>query len=346
MGRQRTVNDQGFWHSPLLQGCTTEDKTALLHLLTSPVSNIIGAYSLVPRIAAAEVGWSQDQWLQVIERLRAEDLVWFEPLRMFVWVRIWWYHNLASQTLGPKLRARTIENIRQLPEPWVAPFLAAYKARLSEELRQLLDTLLAGHSTTEVSSVPYGYGIDDPSNLSRYNTNANAKTNLNVTPTLHEPTRAPVDKSGIPPESRALVDSAIAKAQRNGVAKADTQSILTAIGKQFQSGRPLRDAAAYAYAVAESLAPAVPQATLPAPASSSELAAWEGRCFCWPANNPANFIQILHDGQYAQHIVGKASSRPRYGCLGRSWLLAALRAGELREITPEVFASLANGGRP
>ena len=89
MGRQRTVNDQGFWHSPLLQGCMTEDKTALLHLLTSPVSNVIGAYTLVPRIAAAEVGWSQDQWLQVVERLRAEDLVWFEPVRMFVWVRIW-----------------------------------------------------------------------------------------------------------------------------------------------------------------------------------------------------------------------------------------------------------------
>ena len=52
MGRQRTVNDQGFWHSPLLQSCTTEDKTALLHLLTSPVSNVIGAYTLVPRMRA------------------------------------------------------------------------------------------------------------------------------------------------------------------------------------------------------------------------------------------------------------------------------------------------------
>ena len=115
MGRQRIVNDQGFWHSPLLQRCTTEDKTALLHLLTSPVSNVIGAYTLVPRIAAAEVGGSQDQWLQVVERLRAEDLVWFEPVRMFVRILCWWFHNLASQTLGPKLRAWSIENIRQLP---------------------------------------------------------------------------------------------------------------------------------------------------------------------------------------------------------------------------------------
>ncbi|GAB7127900.1 hypothetical protein JCM19000A_24070 [Silvimonas sp. JCM 19000] len=206
MGRQRTVNDQGFWHSPLLQGCTTEDKTTLLHLLTSPVSNIIGAYPLVPRIAAAEVGWSQDQWLQVIERLRAEDLVWFEPVRMFVWVRVWWHHNLASQTLGPKLRARTLDNIRQLPEPWQGPFLDAYKARLSEEHRTLLDSLLAGHLTAEVSSVPYGYGIDDSSDFSRHNTNN--KTNSKVTRTPDAPARSPVDKLGIPASCLAQVEAA------------------------------------------------------------------------------------------------------------------------------------------
>ena len=72
---------------------------------------------------------------------------------MFVWVRIWWFHNLASQTMGPKLRARTIENIRQLPEPWLAPFLADYKARLTEELRQLLDTLLEDDAQAE--ALPY-----------------------------------------------------------------------------------------------------------------------------------------------------------------------------------------------
>jgi len=340
------VNDQGFWHSPLLQGCTTEDKTALLHLLTSPVSNIIGAYSLVPRIAAAEVGWSQDQWLQVIERLRAEDLVWFEPLRMFVWVRIWWYHNLASQTLGPKLRARTIENIRQLPEPWVAPFLAAYKARLSEELRQLLDTLLAGHSTTEVSSVPYGYGIDDPSNLSRYNTNANAKTNLNVTPTLHEPTRAPVDKSGIPASSLGQVEAAIAKAQRKGVSKAGTQAILSAVAKQYQSNRPPRDAGAYAYAVAQSLVTPPQQPALPAPPSKSELKAWAGRCFCWPAENPSSFMRVEEAGFCEQVTLKDGEPRHGYAPLGRGNLLSALREGKLREVSVVIFEDLAKGVRP
>lgn len=330
----------------LLQGCTTEDKTALLHLLTSQVSNIIGAYSVVRRIAAAEIGWSQDQWLQVIERLRAEDLVWFEPGRMFVWVRIWWHHNLASQTLGPKLRTRTIENIRQLPKPWLEPFLDAYKARLSEELRKLLDSLLAGHSTAEGLSVPYGYGIDDPSNLSLHNTNANAKTNSKVTPTPDAPAQALVDNLGIPANSLAQVEAAIAQAQRNGVSKADTEAILAAVAKPFQAGRPPRDPGAYAYAVAQTLVTAPQQPALPAPPSKSELTAWAGHCFCWPAENPINFIRVEESGFYEQVTLKDGKPRHGYAPLGRGELLSALREGKLREVSAAVFEDLAKGARP
>lgn len=344
MGRQRTVNDHGFWHSPLLQGCTTEDKVALLHLLTCPSSNVIGAYSLMPKIAAVEIGWSPDQWLQVVDRLRAEDLVWFEPLRMFVWVRVWWHHNQASQTLGPKLRSRTLENIKLLPEAWREPFLEAYKARLSEEHRQLLDALLGGHCPAEVPSVPYGYGIDRSSDFGC--PNANAKTNFNVTPTLAGPAASSVDKSGIPEASQAVVLEAIAKAQRRGVAKADTQTILEAVGKQFQCGRPLKDPAAYAYAVAEGLTLTDRHSPLPSPASSDELAVWQGRCFCWPSGAPTNFIQIQADGQYVQHIVGEDIAKPRYGRLGQSPLLEALRAGKVREVTAETFLNLIQGRQP
>ncbi len=46
MGRQRTINDQNFWHAPRLEGCTSEDKFALIHLLTGPKSNITGVYTL------------------------------------------------------------------------------------------------------------------------------------------------------------------------------------------------------------------------------------------------------------------------------------------------------------
>lgn len=81
MGRQRTIRDQNFWRSPRLLNCTTEDKVALLHLLTAPDSNITGVYPLVPRIAGAELGWTADQWLQVIHRLQDEDLVRYDTNR-------------------------------------------------------------------------------------------------------------------------------------------------------------------------------------------------------------------------------------------------------------------------
>lgn len=341
MGRQRTINDHCFWHSPRLQTCTTEDKTALLYLLTSPVSNIIGAYTVVPRIAAAEVGWSQDQWLQVIERLRAEDLVWFEPVRMFVWVRIWWFHNLASQTLGPKLRARTIENIRQLPEPWLAPFLVDYKARLSEELRQLLDTLLAGETLTADSSVRDGYGIDAPSNLSLLNSNVNTKSNLNLTPPVEPSALMPVDKSGIPLNSLAQVEAAVAKAQRKGLAHTDTQAIFTAVAKQFQSSRTPRDAGAYAYSVAQSLVVAPKQSTLPAPASKAELQDWAGLCFCWPPDRPTTFIRVEESGFCEQVTWENGKPIHGYAPLGRTKLLTALRERKLREVPAAMFEDLA-----
>ena len=65
MGRQRTINDQNFWSSPRLYTCTTEDKVALLHLLTCPMSNIVGAYAIVPRIAGAEIGVIEARQLKI-----------------------------------------------------------------------------------------------------------------------------------------------------------------------------------------------------------------------------------------------------------------------------------------
>lgn len=111
MGRQRTINDQNFWHSPKPFTCTTQDKVALLHLLAGPVSNIIGVYSIRPRITEAEIGWRADQWLQVIVRLQEADLGRFDRQEMVVWVCVWWDQHNASQVMGPKLRARTRQEV-------------------------------------------------------------------------------------------------------------------------------------------------------------------------------------------------------------------------------------------
>jgi len=344
MSRQRTINDQHFWRSPALQHCTTEDKIVLLHLLTCPDSNIIGAYPVVPRIVGAELGWTQDQWLHVIERLKVEDLVWFDSAKMFVWVRIWWEHHLATQAMGPKLRGRTLENLRRLPESWQQPYLSDFKARLSGELTAILDAAWTGAPLEEAVLLPYEYGMDMPSNLSRSNLNANNNFNLNLTPTQSTPPSFPVDNYGIPAKSREVVEAAIAKAQRAGIAKADAHAVREALGKQFRSKRPPQDAGAYAYALAQTLNP-ITQSNVPPDASEQEFATWKGRCFCWPSDNPTNFIRIEENG-FAEHYSQEGNVlRHGHAPLGRGKLLADLREGRVREVSLAVFSGIARGMR-
>jgi hypothetical protein len=47
------------------------------------------------------IGWTLDQWHQVIERLKTQGLVWFEANSMFVWIKIWWDHHNCSQVMDP-----------------------------------------------------------------------------------------------------------------------------------------------------------------------------------------------------------------------------------------------------
>lgn len=56
MGRQRVIDDAGFWRSVQISVRSQEDKATLLYLLTSPFSNIVGVYQIVPHVAAAEMG--------------------------------------------------------------------------------------------------------------------------------------------------------------------------------------------------------------------------------------------------------------------------------------------------
>lgn len=146
VGRQRTIRDQNFWRSPRLLNCTTEDKFALLHLLTAPDSNITGVYPLVPRIAGAEIGWTAEQWLQVIHRLQDEGLARYDHVRYVVWVRIWWDHHTATQVTGPKLRARALEEIRRIPSEWLDDFLRDFKERLTVDQQRWINEALRPRS--------------------------------------------------------------------------------------------------------------------------------------------------------------------------------------------------------
>lgn len=121
--RQRTISDF-FWRDPQISDLTQEDKATLLYLLTSPSSNIIGVYQVVPRIAAAEMGWTADQLIGVFKRLQMKGLIDFiDP--GWVWIKIWWNHNSAAGAFSPKLLQNAKKQCAAMPTGWLDEFLKA-----------------------------------------------------------------------------------------------------------------------------------------------------------------------------------------------------------------------------
>ena len=338
MSRQRTINDQCFWRSPRMQVCTTEDKVALLHLLTCPDSNVVGAYSLVPKIACAEVGWSPEQWLQVIDRLRANDLAWYDTERMFVWVRIWWGHHHAGQSMGPKLRNRTLGDIRNIPPDWRQPFLDDFRRQLSPEHLLILDPELGLLEATDTLSISCRYGIDKVSNLSHNNPNSNPNSKVTQTPAALA-TEA-VDISAIPASHRAAVELVLREAQKGGRSAADLQAVIGNLARQFQSPtKPPRNPAALTRHLLSKhenntshLMPAIP--------SPERLAVLQGRYFAWPLEQANSYVRIADYGHIEIFRIERGQFVRRVGRLDSDDLLRAIEDGRAREVSGRVIEML------
>ncbi len=172
MGRQRTINDTEFWRSPKMAGRTQEDRSMLCYLLTGPFSNIIGVYSIVPRIAASEMGWDSDsQLVPVLKRLSEAKFIEFDPESSYVWVHTWWDHNSAKMAVATTLRQKTFEQIAQIPSQWQEAFLSDFIARLPthtqskqgdvKNLRAIVESeWCIAHADENRVSIPYPYPID------------------------------------------------------------------------------------------------------------------------------------------------------------------------------------------
>jgi len=189
MGRQRTINDSEFWRSPKIADRTQEDKATLLYLLTSPYSNIIGVYQIVPRIAAAEMGWTAEQFVSILKRLSNFELVSYEETSGYLWVRIWWDHNSAKMAVATTLRQRTYSQIDAIPTIWRADFLKEFIARIpigeghAGEAKASMRDLVAAEMARRGYgvSIPYPYPIDSPAGNDTNNENNTKNTNPTTT---------------------------------------------------------------------------------------------------------------------------------------------------------------------
>lgn len=188
-GRQRTMSDL-FWRDPSLANLSIEDKATLGYCLTSPSSNTIGVYPIVPRVCAAEMGWTSEQFGIVLTRLDQLDLVRYSVEKSWIWVRIWFQHNHAAQLLGPKLIDRTLSQIRAIPDEWRNEWVTDF----GQACPQLFVAL-------EKASIPYRY----PSHRVSDTVSATGDTQSanNVSQRINNVT------SGSPPRASDLVASAV-----------------------------------------------------------------------------------------------------------------------------------------
>jgi len=155
--RQRTISDY-FWRDPEISDLSQEDKATLLYFLTSPSSNIIGVYQIVWMIAAAEMGWTKDQLLVVVKRLKAKSLIDCNDAG-WIWVKVWWKHNSAAGAFSPKLLQNARKQCAALPAEWLDEFL--------ESLKTVgVDRVLIGYPYP----IPYPSDTLPPNSISNSNT--------------------------------------------------------------------------------------------------------------------------------------------------------------------------------
>lgn len=137
-GRQRVICDKSFWRSNSLTGCSVEDKYLLMYFLTSPFSGTSGVFEIKTMVVAAEIGWDcQTQLKPVLHRLVDLGLLEYDEQSHFVWVKIWWEHNVASQVGGDRLIEKTIDEILRMPEQWRLPFLQDYQMRTPDSAEKI-----------------------------------------------------------------------------------------------------------------------------------------------------------------------------------------------------------------
>lgn len=251
MSRQRTINDAAFWRSPKMAGRTQEDRATLTYLLTSPFSNIIGAYQIVPRIAASEMGWdTESQLIPVLQRLQEAKFIEYDAESSFIWVKTWWDHNSPVMAMAPKLRQKTLRQIQALPKEWSQLYIEDLLQWLpdNKELRSLitgsqaLPSTESGYPIDRVSE-PYPY----PSDRVPLNTNTNYKSNSNPNVGVPEPLKQlSTDERekitslllGVPDkDARDLLEELAKAMARKGQIKQSPEKYFLGILKNYRNGK-------------------------------------------------------------------------------------------------------------
>ena len=97
MAKYRPISPAQAWRSSISCDLTISERFVEYYALTSPFTNTIGCYPIVPRIDAAEMGLSVDEFTNVLARLGDRRIVVFQD--GWLLVRTWFLHNQWEATV-------------------------------------------------------------------------------------------------------------------------------------------------------------------------------------------------------------------------------------------------------
>ncbi|WP_155623635.1 hypothetical protein [Burkholderia territorii] len=113
MAKYRPISPAQAWRSSISCDLTISERFGEYYALTSPFTNTIGCYPIVPRIAAAEMGLSVDEFTNVLARLGDRRIVVFQD--GWLLVRTWFLHNQWEATFVGNVAKAVRREVASLP---------------------------------------------------------------------------------------------------------------------------------------------------------------------------------------------------------------------------------------
>ena len=155
MAKQRYINTR-FWQDNYISELDPSEKLLFLYCLTSPSTNISGAYEIPLKIIAADTGFDKEMILKIFARFERDNKIVYKDGWLFIVNFI--KHQSSKST---KVQRGIEENLKDAPE-WI-------KNRVS---------------------IPYPYPII----YSNFNSNSNSNSNSNLNLKDEEPEEKPESK--------------------------------------------------------------------------------------------------------------------------------------------------------
>jgi len=113
MAKYRPISPEQAWRSTRSTGLDPFERYVELYLLSSPFSNSIGCFRFVLRIAAAEIGMSNEDLLSTLSRLEQKKIVLVRG--DFVLIRTWFFHNFWESTFVGNVAKAASREAAELP---------------------------------------------------------------------------------------------------------------------------------------------------------------------------------------------------------------------------------------